>query len=165
MVRIRFSIVLLSALVFVAVGLCFADDQASLVGTWKVISFETEYQTTGVREAVLGKNPTGYTIYTSDGRVIALMTAQGRKAATTDQERAGLWKSMVAFAGTYRVEGNKLVNKVDVSSMPTWVGTERVVLYRIDGDRLITTPAEWVDAPLNPERGKMRTIVTSERVK
>ena len=142
-----------------------ADDTAKLVGTWKVVSFETEYQATGARETILGKNPIGYIIYTADGRVMSLVTAAGLKAATTDQERAQLWRSMVAWSGTYRVEGNKLITKFDVSSMPTWVGTERALVFSIDGNRLQTVPTEWVDAPLNPEKGKMRTVLTYERVK
>ena len=151
-------------LVLIAAYPSFADDAAKFVGTWKVISLETEYQS-GQRDAVLGKNPTGYNIYTPDGRTLSLITAVGLKPATTDQERANLWRSMVAYAGTYRVEGDKLILRADVSSMPTWVGTERVSVFRIDGDRLQTMTAEWVDAPLHPERGKMRTVVTLERVK
>lgn len=163
MVMFKWSAVLF--LFLIAVHPSFADDNAKLVGTWKVISFETEYQATGAREAILGKNPTGYTIYTPEGRTMSLITAAGLKPATTDQERANLWKSMVAWGGTYRVEGDKLILRADVSSMPTWVGTERVTFFRIDGDRLQTMPTEWVDAPLHPERGKMRTVVTAERVK
>jgi hypothetical protein len=113
----------------------------------------------------MGKNPMGYNIYTPEGRMMTLITAAGLKAATTDQERANLWRSMVAWSGTYRVEGDKLITRIEVSSMPTWVGAERVLLLRFDGDRLQTVPAEWMDAPLNPERGKMRTVITLERVK
>ena len=158
---------LITALLFfvIAVHPCFSQDSAKIVGTWKVVSFETEYQATGAREAIMGKNPTGYNIYTPEGRMMTLITAAGRKAATTDQERANLWRSMVAWSGTYRVEGDKLITRIEVSSMPTWVGAERVLLLRFDGDRLQTVPAEWMDAPLNPERGKMRTVITLERVK
>ena len=96
--------------------------------------------------------------------MMVLITGEGRKTATTDQGRAGLWRSMLAWSGVCRVEGDKLITKIDACSIPEWVGTERVSLFRIDGDRLQTT-TPWVDAPLNPERGKMRTTVTVERVK
>jgi len=89
-----------------------------------------------MREAILGKNPTGYAIYTPEGRVMSLIKAEGRKPATTDQDRANLWRSMVAYAGTYRIAGDKLILRADVSSVPTFVGPERVTLFRIDGDRL-----------------------------
>ena len=151
-------------LLFTSVNPGLADDRAKLVGTWKVVSFETEFQATAARDTILGKNPIGYIVYTADGRVMTLVTAAGLKAATTDQERAQLWRSMTAWSGTYRVEGNKLIIKIDVSSMPTWVGTERALIFNIDGNRLQTT-SEWIDAPLYPEKGKIRTILTYERVK
>jgi hypothetical protein len=134
MAQLKWLAALVLLLIVVHPG--FADDSAKLVGTWKAVSFVTEYQSTGAREDILGKSPTGYTIYTAEGRVLSLITAAGRKAATTDQERAGLWRSMAGYSGTYRVEGDTLIAKLDVSSMPTWVGTERVWLFRIDGDRL-----------------------------
>ena len=161
---LKFKCLIVSVLVLISAHPCFADDITKLVGTWRVISFETEYQTTGERVPVLGQNPKGYVIYTSEGRVTSLITAQGLKAATTDKERADLWRSMVAYTGVYHVEGDKCIAKVDVSSMPTWVGTERVFFLHIDGDRLQAT-GPWGDAPLYPERGKMRVTVTSERVK
>jgi hypothetical protein len=162
MVTFRCFIALI--LIIVAVCPCLADDQAKLVGTWKVVSFETEYQGTGEREAIMGKNPTGCTIYTPEGRIMTLIAGEGRKAATTDQGRADLWRSMIAYTGMYRLEGDKHIIKVDAASIPQWVGAERISTFRIDGNRLITTTL-WVDAPLNPERGKMRTTVTLERVK
>ncbi len=152
------------ALALVASVACPCFGQQPLVGTWKVISLESEHQATAARDSIVGKNPIGYTVYTADGRVMTLVTAAGLKAATTDQERAQLWRSMTAWSGTYRVEGNKLIIKIDVSSMPTWVGTERAVTFNIDGNRLQTT-SPWMDAPLHPEEGKIRTIVTYERVK
>jgi len=157
---------LIAASFFFVIGVhpCFADDLAKIVGTWKVVSFETEYQATGAREAIMGKNPAGNSIYTPEGRMMVLITGEGRKRATTDQDRAGLWRSMLAYSGTYRLEGDKHITNIDASSIPEWAGTERVTFFRIDGDRFqYTTP--WMDAPLHPERGKMRTVVMWERVK
>jgi hypothetical protein len=162
MIKAKCFIVLV--LVLISVHPCLADDRAKLVGTWRVISFETEYQGTDQREAIMGKNPGGYTVYTPEGRVMVLITGEGRKTAITDQGRAGLWRSMLAYSGVCRIEGDKLMTKIDASSIPEWVGAERVSIFRIDGDRLQITTL-WVDAPLYPERGKMRTTVTSERVK
>ena len=161
---VKFKCLIVLVLVLIAVHPCFSQDSAKIVGTWRVVSFETEYQATGAREAIMGKNPAGYAIYTPEGRMIALITSEGRKAATTDQGRADLWRSVIAYTGTYRLESDKHIVKVDAASIPQWVGAERVASFRIDGDRLITATL-WVDAPLNPERGKMRTTVTVERVK
>ena len=157
----RFKWLVVVVLLFVALP-GFAND-SKLVGAWRIISWETEYQATGAKEAIMGKSPSGSAIYTSGGRFMILVTGEGRKTPATDQDRAQLWKTMLATSGTYRVEGDKLTLGVEASSIPGLVG-EHTDYFRIDGDRLeMTTP--WMDAPLNPERGKMRTIFTWERVK
>ncbi len=52
---------------FAAIVLSFAfaqpslgGDQGSVVGTWKLVSYEVEAQASGERGPVMGQNPTGY---------------------------------------------------------------------------------------------------------
>lgn len=151
-------------LFLLAVPPSFADDRARLLGTWKLVSFESESQATGVRVPVLGKNPTGYAIYTPEGRVMAILTGEGRKAAKTDQDCAELLKSMLAYTGTYRLEGDKIIVKVDAAWNPEYVGAEQVRLFRIDGDRLQII-RDWHQSVLTPERGKVRAVLMCERAK
>ena len=40
----------------------WADDSAKLVGTWKLIAFETEFQDGSPPRPIFGKNPVGYGI-------------------------------------------------------------------------------------------------------
>ena len=148
----------------VAVQPCFADDREKLFGLWKSVSFETEYQNSSDRDFPLGKNPTGYVMYTPEGRMWSIVTGEGREAPKTDQDRAELFKSMFAYTGTYRVEGDKLITKVDVSWNPAWVGKEQVRTFKIDGDRLQHI-SDWMPAVTKPEKGMGRGIVTLERVK
>ena len=156
----------LAALVLfvIAVQPCFADDYAKTVGTWRLVSFESESQATGEREAVLGKNPTGYIIFTPERRLMVIITGEGRNAAKTDQDRASLFKSMTAYTGVYRIEGDKRITKVDVSWNPDWVGTDVVRFFRFDGERLQII-SEWMQSVVRPERGKVRAILTWERAK
>jgi hypothetical protein len=142
----------------------FADDRAKVVGLWKVISFETEFQATSEREPVLGKNPMGYVMFTPEGRIWSIVTGEKREAPKTDQDRAALFKNMFAYTGMYRVEGDKLITKVDVSWNPAWLGTEQVRFFKIDGDR-IQHFSPWIPAVTKPERGMARGITTLERVK
>lgn len=136
----------------------------NILGTWRLFSFEEELQATGEREPTLGKNPTGYIIFTPEGRLMALLTSDGRKAPETDQDRADLLKSMFAYTGMYRLEGDKFITKVDVSWHPAWIGTEQVRFFRFDGDRLhVVTP--WVESPTRPGRVMIRGIITFERAK
>ncbi len=147
-----------------AAQLAFADDRAKILGIWKIVSWESEFQATGEREPVMGKNPTGYVIFTPEGRMMAVLTAEGRKAPKTDQDRADLFKSVVAYTGMYRFEGDKTINKVDASWNPAWIGTEQVRFVRFDGDRLyVSTP--WMQSVVRPEKGMGRATMIFERVK
>jgi Lipocalin-like domain len=95
------------ALVLLLVQPCIAGDLAPIVGIWKLVSFEREYQTGGEREYPMGKAPTGYILFLPEGRMTVVITGEGRKAPTTDQDRVGLFNSMVAYTGRYRVDGDK----------------------------------------------------------
>ena len=162
MVKFKWLVVLVSFLI--AVQPSFADDRAKILGIWRLVSFEVEYQATGEKEPFLGKNPTGYIIFAPEGRAMLILTGEGRKAPNSDQDRADLLKSMFAYTGMYRIEGDKWITKVDVSWNPAWVGTEQVRFFRFDGDRLYVISA-WAQSVLRPERGMARGIVTFERAK
>lgn len=55
-----------------------ADDSAKIVRIWKLASFEQEWQRTSEREATVEKNLTGYIIFTPEGRMMVIMTTEGR---------------------------------------------------------------------------------------
>jgi hypothetical protein len=142
----------------------FADDRAQIQGVWKLVSYEVEIQATGQKELPMGKSPTGYVIITPEGRFMAVLTGEGRKAAKTVEERANLLGTVIAYTGTCRFEGDKFINKVDVAWNPEWVGTEQTRLFKVDGDRLqiLTT---WRVMPNWPDKGMTRSIITFERSK
>jgi hypothetical protein len=162
MLKLKWLVVLV--LFFFAGQPSFADDREKLIGLWKTVSLETEYQGTSEKDYPLGKNPTGYAMYTPDGRMWSIVTSEGREAPKTDQDRSELFKSMFAYTGTYRVEGDKVITKVDVSWNPAWVGKEQIRTFKIDGDRLQHI-SDWMQAVTKPERGMGRGIATLERVK
>jgi hypothetical protein len=97
------------------------DDSAKILGVWKLVSFEAEIQATGQKEPVMGQNPTGYAIFTPEGRALFLLTGEERKPAKTVQERADLLDTLVAYTGTYRLEGDEWITKVDVAWNPQWI--------------------------------------------
>jgi hypothetical protein len=154
----------ISVLFLIMVQPSFADDGAKIVGIWKIVAWESEFQATGEREPVMGKNPTGYIIFSPEGRMMAVITGEGRKPPITDQDRADLLKSMIAYTGLYRLEGDKWITKVDVAWNPAWVGTEQVRFFLVDGDRLQVMSA-WVQSTARPEKGMGRAFITWERVK
>jgi hypothetical protein len=148
----------------IAVQPSFADDRAKILGIWKLISFESEFQATGERVPTLGKNPTGYIIFTPEGRMMVVIEGEGRKAPKTDDDRATLFRTMFAYTGIFRLEGDKLIAKVDVSWNPALVGTEQVRFFKFDGDRLHIITA-WAQSVLQPEKGMARGVLMFERAK
>ena len=147
-------------LAMVLPGWC--DDSAQVQGVWKLVSYEVELQSTGGKEYHMGKNPTGYVVFTPEGWVFFVLTAEGRKPAETDKERALLLSSLVAYTGKYRVEGDAWITKVEVAWNPEWVGTEQKRTFKIEDDRLqVLTP--WRVMPNWPEKGMSRSIITFQR--
>ena len=90
-----------------------------------------------------------------------VITAEGRKPPVTDQDRAGLFNTLVAYTGVYRVEGDKWITTVDVSANPAWVGTDQTRSFRITGTRLQELTA-WA---ARPDDRIARAVITYERVK
>ena len=163
MVKFKWLVVL--GLFLIAVQPSFADDRAQIVGVWKLVSWEREVQATGARLSVFGKNPTGYLVFTPEGRMVQIVTAEGRKAPNTEKERAALLDSMVAVTGMYRLEGDRYITKFDVAWHPARVGAEVVSSFRFEGNRLQVIGG-WLPATVAGKTGSMgRSIETWERAK
>ncbi len=117
-----------------------ADDRDKLAGNWRLVSFYTEDVQTKQRNNVYGEQPKGYVAFTG-GRFIGIATAEGRKQPQTSEDQAAAFRSMIAYTGKYRVEGDKYITKVDVAWNEGWVGTEQIRFWRLEGDRLNLTTA------------------------
>jgi hypothetical protein len=111
-----------------------------LAGTWKLVSWQVIVANEPPQN-VFGSKPTGYLVLTREGRSIVVTTADNRKGGMADAERAALHKSMLAYTGKYRVEGNDFVTIVDVSWNQDWIGTEQRRHFRIEGDKLFIESA------------------------
>jgi lipocalin-like protein len=142
-------------------GLTAESEQ--LVGLWKLQTYDLEFQDTGEHTAPFGAHPNGFGVFTPEGRTIAILTAEGRKAPQTDANRAEAFRSMVAYSGMYRLEEDRWITKVDIAWNESWFGTEQVRFYRLDGDTLtVTTP--WLSS-LNYEGRKVRGTLTWTKVR
>ena len=116
-----------------------------LLGTWKLKSFVREVAATGERYNERGEHPNGYLSYSADGRMYAIITWGDRVAprdvVPTDAERIKLYSSMIAYAGTYTLDAEKVVHHVDTSWNQNWTGTDQVRFYKLDGNTLTITSA------------------------
>jgi Lipocalin-like domain len=142
----------------------FGADSGKLLGIWKLVSLEIEAQGTGQMEPPMGEKPAGYAVFTQEGRAFFILTGELREPATNDEQRAGLLNTLVAYTGTYRVEGDKWITTVEVAWNPEWVGSEQTRFFRLDGDRLeVLSP--WRVMPNWPDKGMTRSILAFDRSK
>jgi hypothetical protein len=131
------------SLVTLFVPICSAATPDALIGTWKLVS-ATDMNEKGERRDSYGRDPSGLITYTADGRMMALITNSGRKPLSVSDwvsapasERAEAFATMVAYAGSYTVAGDKVTHHVEVSWMQTSVNADLVRrVVKIEGDRL-----------------------------
>jgi hypothetical protein len=110
------------------------------LGTWKLQSFKTEYQDTGQKVEPYGAHPAGYLSYGPDCRMYAIIVRENRKAPAgivpTDAEKTELFGGLLAYAGTYTIDRDKVSHHVDVSWNEAWTGTTQVRQFKIEGKAL-----------------------------
>lgn len=142
------------ALLFLVMGLnAWAEDSKTIVGSWMLVSAAA---TTAEGKSVaspMGEHPTGFLTYTADGRMSLLITHDGRPRLSGDrldspiEERAGAFSTMVAYAGSYRIEGNRLIHHVEAASSQNWVGTDLPRVVTFSGNRV------KLEAPMQERHG------------
>jgi len=148
---------LLSVLLAISGPLFAAADAEGLVGTWKLVSWQVIVENEPPQN-VFGSHPKGFLVLTREGRSIVVTTAENRRAGMGDAERAALHKSMLAYSGRYRIEGNDFITVVDVSWNEEWNGTEQRRHFRIEGDKLFIESAPGPSI-ISPGKTDFRRIV------
>ena len=155
----------ISVLIFLNSNSAKAGNE-ELYGTWRLVSLTRQVIATGETSDLLGKAPQGFINYGPDGRVLVIIGAEKRPKPTviekmTDQERVDLFKSMLAYGGTYKYDGKTVTHHIDISWNENWTGTSQVRNVKLEGRRLIlsTNPAP------NALDGKVGiSVLTWERV-
>ena len=139
----------------------------SIVGSWRLLSWVEEETESKAQHKNFGDNPIGVLTYGADGRMSIIFADPKRTAPAspkaTDAEAAALFRSMVAYAGSYRLEGDKVFVKVDVSWNRAWDGQDRPpTTVEVKADRLTYKTAPFV----SPFIGKqMVATLVWERIK
>jgi hypothetical protein len=124
-----------------------AADPSALIGNWRLVSWQVIVGEE--TQNPFGLRPRGYLLLTREGRSMVLTTADDRQPGEAEAERAALQKSMLAYTGRYRVEGDDFITTVELSWNEVWNGTEQRRHYRIEGDRLFieTSPGPSITSP------------------
>jgi Lipocalin-like domain len=134
-----------------------------LAGAWRVVSAFVEFADTGEAADTFGPSPQGWIVFTEGGRMFGILTAAGRKDASSQGDFERLFKSMLAYSGAVEVDEQqgKFVNRVDTAWQPGWVGTEQLRYFTVDGDVLRIRSAEQTLPHFGDRR--LTSIVTFRR--
>lgn len=116
-----------------------------LLGTWKLRGWEV---------LIEGDDPTtsppdwkviqGQITYGADGSM-SMHMCNGERTAFTGAELFGGSESEIlqafddyrAYAGTFRLEGDRVTHTIELSLFPNIIGSDQVRIMRIEGDNLI----------------------------
>jgi len=134
-----------------------SDDR--LVGTWKLVSASSSTSTGERSETPYGPGPAGYLTYTGDGRISTVIGYGGRKPLSFSregvaqmEEQAEAFKTFLAYAGRYTLNGDEVTHHVEVSSIQNYVNKDLVRSIKFQNDRIVLiTPPTAVN-------GKIQTI-------
>ena len=135
----------LSLLVLTGAYCTTSQAEDLVVGSWRLVSWvEVETESKAVH-SVFGDDPTGVITYTPDGRMsLFIIDPKRTKPAgpkATDAEAVELYRTMIAYSGSYSIEGNKVTHKIEVSWNQAWTGTNQQRFVEVKDNQLtIKTP-------------------------
>ncbi len=129
-------VTLISALILVLAVVAPSFGQQSLVGTYKIVSHVVELG--GTPTEPYGKGIHGYLVLTPT-RAIAFYTGDTRQFGTSTTEKLALLDTLCGYSGVYRVEGGKLITRVDASWLENWNGKDQSRNWQLSGNRLMLT--------------------------
>jgi Lipocalin-like domain len=114
-----------------------------LVGAWRLVSWRTR-GADGQITYPMDTDPSGYVLYTADGRFSVTISRRGRAGFAagdllggTTEEKARAVEGFVAYAGRYSFHGDRVIHHVELSLFPNWVGSDQERWVELAGRRLI----------------------------
>jgi hypothetical protein len=114
-----------------------------LVGTWRLISWETRSVDGQKVSYPFGREAVGYIMYNEDGYMSVDITRPNRERfATGDllsgstEEKAHAASTYVSYCGQYEFQGETVIHHVELSLFPNWVSVDQERLVELRGNRL-----------------------------
>jgi lipocalin-like protein len=126
-----------------------AQSAPSLVGTWRLVSYEGR-DSTGKVQYPLGEHVSGLLVYDAAGNMSAHVMRTDRPLFAakdpgrgTDTEVRAAFEGYISYFGTYSVDRQEqtVTHQVVGASYPNWIGNDQLRFYKFDGPRLLlSTP-------------------------
>ncbi|ENO79133.1 lipocalin-like domain-containing protein [Thauera sp. 63] len=138
------------------------SQQIDLVGRWDILSWEQVFDD-GRSELPMGEGLHGFIRYTDDGDMDCMIARANRPKFETggqwnasDAEKARAYTSMLAYAGTYSLDGEVVTHKVSISMFPNWVGSEQRRRIQVNADGTIALTARMEEG--TPQARTVRLV-------
>ena len=139
------------------------DINSPLVGLWKLTGNTTKIVATGAMERQAGEHPSGYQLFTKGGHMMFLQAAENRKppagTIASDAERVTLFNSLVAYAGSYKLDGSKVYIHFEANAIPGV--PDRSYAMEISGNKLTLTAEPFANS-LGQQIVSIRTFERAE---
>jgi Lipocalin-like domain len=125
----------------------------NIAGTWRLVAWRRLGEG-GEITYPLGEEASGVLIYTADGKMAVQMLAADRPSIATDDalggdlhQRAAAYSTCLAYFGSYEVQGDSVIHRVDGSLFPNWSGTVQTRPFTFNGKELVlrTPPTKGAD--------------------
>ena len=139
------------------------DKNNPLLGTWKLISIKATLPDGTINNQAFGINPIGYITYTVEGKMMVIFSKSERRLLSGNsaspltnaihsvpiEERAEAFSTFNSYAGSYTLDGDKVIHHVEIASIPNRVGKSLTRNFTINGNRvtLKTPPSRSDDTP------------------
>jgi Lipocalin-like domain len=130
-------------------GSAFAQTAKDLVGTWKMVT-NINTAPDGRRSESFGPTPNSILTFDGNGRFVFVGTrpdlpkfASNNRMQGTAEENKAIVQGSIAYFGTYSVVDKVLIQKVEGSTWPSWIGTDqkRPIISFMGDDMKMANPA------------------------
>ena len=134
-----------------------------LLGTWKLISITAIFPDGNIDREAFGANPIGYITYTTEGKMMVIFSKSQRSLLSGNsaspltaaihsvpiEERAEAFSTFNSYAGSYTLDGDKVIHHVEIASIPNRIGKSLTRTFVLNGNQvtLKTPPSKSDDTP------------------
>ena len=129
-----------------------ASPTLDLVGRWDIVAWEQVYDD-GRRELPMGEHLEGFIRYLPDGDMVCMIGraerakfVKGGQWNAPDDEKALAYQSMLAYAGRWRIAGDVITHRVEMSLFPNWKGGEQKRRVQVQADGTLALTARLEDS-------------------
>jgi len=124
------------------------DIKSGFVGLWKLTGHGNKNPSTGAIEHPRGQHPGGYQLFSKDGHHMFVMFDENRKKPSgppSNPDKVALFDSMISYAGTYKIEGNKVLIHIEHDASQQ-VQIDRTYVVELAGNKMTLTAEPFTDA-------------------